>query len=111
MENPFTLLENRIAGLEDLLYNILARLDELKQPDQVIFGDIADCSAWIKKSKSTIYKMISSRRIPHIKNGNKVLFVKSDIIEWLNTGHNSDLKKNTERLDQHLKKIGNKYKF
>ena len=34
---------------------------------------------------STLLKMTSARKIPHIKMGRKLLFEKSEIVQWLRT--------------------------
>lgn len=39
-----------------------------------------------KRSKSTFYGYISDRKIPFHKRGKKVLFLKSEIDEWLRAG-------------------------
>jgi excisionase family DNA binding protein len=106
MENPFTLLEERLASIEDLLITMFAKLDEIEKPDKEIIGNVEDCSRWIKKSPSTIYKLISQKKIPHIKSGKKVLFKKEDIMHWLNTGTRSTLTEMQIEIDKKLQNMG-----
>jgi excisionase family DNA binding protein len=44
---------------------------------------INELSEYIHMSSSTIYKKTSSRQIPYIKSGKKLLFKKEAIDEWL----------------------------
>lgn len=106
MENPFTLLEERLASIEELLITVLTRIDEIEKPSKEIIGEVKDCSVWIKKSASTIYKLVSQKKIPHIKNGKKVLFNKEDIINWLKTGTRSTLTEMQVEIDQKLQNMG-----
>lgn len=45
---------------------------------------------FIGKKPSTIYSMTSERRIPFMKRGNKLYFMKSDLLEWIRTGGHYD---------------------
>ena len=102
MENPYEILEERLNGIEYILSQILTKIGELDKPDNELFGNIDECSEWIKKSKSTIYKLISKRAIPHIKNGKQVLFRKDDIISWLNSGKKYPINELEDEVDQNL---------
>ena len=110
MENPYELLEQRIAGIENLLLTMLNRIDEIKKPTEEEYGDINDCVRWIKRSKSTIYTLVSGKKIPHIKNGKRLLFNKEEIFEWLNAGTRHTLSEIQDEIDQNLQSMG-KSKF
>ena len=47
------------------------------------YFSISELSAYIKLSKSTIYKKTSLNQIPHIKSGKKLLFSQAKVDEWL----------------------------
>jgi excisionase family DNA binding protein len=47
------------------------------------FLDIKGMTDYIHLSKSTIYKMVSTDRIPHIKIGSRTLFDKEQIDKWV----------------------------
>ena len=67
MENVFAIMEERLAGIEELLNTVLARLDGLERPDEEVIGDLDDCSRWIKKSTSNsenhaaIWRLLADR--------------------------------------------------
>lgn len=83
MDSMLESLEQRLITIEEMLAKLLARTENPENDGGDIIGDLEDCSRWIKRSQSTIYKMTSQRRIPHIKNGKCLLFKKSDVYAWL----------------------------
>lgn len=105
MENPFAQIEQKLDGIEDLLLTLIARIDQIELPDTDTIGDIDDCAGWIKKSSSTIYKYVSEKKIPHIKNGKKVLFNKKHIMMWLNAGTRTTISEMQAEVDHGLKKL------
>lgn len=105
MENPFAQIEQRLDGIEDLLLTLLARMDQIEKPETEIIGDIDECSGWIKKSTSTIYKYVSENKIPHIKNGKRVLFNKEKIMTWLNTDTRATLSEIRNEVDCKLRDL------
>ena len=105
MENVFAIMEERLAGIEELLNTVLARLDGLERPDEEVIGDLDDCARWIKKSTSTVYKYVSNKQIPHIKNGRRVLFNKKEIFTWLNSGARGTLSDIRAEIDQDLHEL------
>lgn len=85
IENPFTLITNRIDRIEFLLEQVLANQKQLTDPtlsDEQLF-DIKEAAQFIKKAKSTVYAMVSHREIPHYKRGGKLYFCKKELQEWL----------------------------
>ena len=50
------------------------------------FFDVNSLSEYIHLSKSTIYKMVRSNRIPHIKMGSRTLFDRYKIDSWVLSG-------------------------
>jgi excisionase family DNA binding protein len=50
---------------------------------EIHYLSVGELSDYIKLSKSTIYKKTSSRLIPFMKSGKKLLFDKEAIDEWL----------------------------
>ena len=107
MENTIETLERRIADMQFMLSELTARLAKKEDRSDDIVGDMEDCSRWLKRSPSTIYKMTSQRKIPHFKNGKRLLFKKSEILAWLEKDRQyteeefrSDV---DERLQQHAK--------
>ncbi|MFN3405929.1 MAG: helix-turn-helix domain-containing protein [Cytophagaceae bacterium] len=63
-------------------------------PEKEILG-VAELASLLQLSNSTIYAMVNKRLIPYYKKGKKLLFSKSEIIEWINSGRNVSLRPTT----------------
>lgn len=83
MGNSIESLERKLANMEILVSELIARLAETDNVCEDTIGELKDCSEWIKRSPSTIYKLTSLRKIPHFKNGKRLLFKKSEVYAWL----------------------------
>jgi excisionase family DNA binding protein len=69
--------------IKSLLIDIL---DELKKRDisQKEFLSLFEASRYLDKSKSFIYKLTCTRKIPYyIPNGKTIYFKKSDLDHWI----------------------------
>ena len=108
MDSNKELLESRMAGIEGILIDILARLNQIEGQDHDIIGDIDDCAKWIKRSSSTIYKLTSKKRIPFLKNGKRLLFNKSEVLEWLKKDRQSTIGDIQWEIDQNLQRLAPK---
>lgn len=84
MENPFELLNNRLARIETLLQNIYTKgnaLDTIEVAPKILTTQtVAD---YLNLSTSCIYKLTSSREIPHSKRGKRLYFDKNEIDQWV----------------------------
>mgnify|MGYP001518330194 FL=1 len=54
-----------------------------EQLDRKEVLNVEEAALMLRVSKSRVYHLVSSREIPHYKNGKNVLFKKSEIEEWL----------------------------
>ena len=85
MTNPF-------EELKELTNAVLRRLDAIERIilDQIPQGNdelltVDQSAAMLDLSKSTIYRMTSENRIPHLKLGNgRVYFKRDSILDYLN---------------------------
>ena len=50
-------------------------------PSDVI--DIGEAALFLKKKKKTIYTYVAQGRIPYIKQGRSVRFLKSELLDWV----------------------------
>ncbi|MBO0324056.1 helix-turn-helix domain-containing protein [Muricauda sp. CAU 1633] len=57
-----------------------------------------------KRKKSTWYKMVSESRVPHHKKGKRLLFLKTEIDEWLLEGKVNTLEECLDSANDYLKK-------
>ena len=44
-----------------------------------------DAAALLRVRRSTVYELARNRRLPHVKVGRRVLFVRSDLAAWIVT--------------------------
>ena len=78
-------LNERLVNIENLLLNGQDKKKEAEQDqwlslDEMIVYDPA------KRTKPTWYSMVSRGDVPYHKNGNRLIFLKSEIDEWLKSG-------------------------
>lgn len=60
----------------------LDRIEKLVRLNSKEVLDVEEVALMLNVSKSRIYHLVSSRNIPHYKQGKKVYFKKSEIEEW-----------------------------
>jgi len=104
MEKRIESVEQSIANMEILFCELLARLDGGSKGCDDEIGDMEDCSRWIKRSTSTIYKYTSQKKIPHFRNGKRLLFKRSEVYAWLEKDRQptmDDLKADIDNTLQH----------
>ena len=99
-------LEQEVASMTAIVRVLLATLEEKERDNQDI-GNLKDCSKWIKRSTSTIYKMTSQNRIPHYKNGKLLLFKKADVLAWLEKDRQLTIDEHNSLVDQELQRHPN----
>ena len=44
---------------------------------------VSEMAAWLRLTPKGIYSLVENRRIPFIRVSNKVRFLRSDVISWL----------------------------
>ena len=80
--------------------------------DHPVSNDVFDVSgamAYLKLSKSAIYKLTMERQIPHYKMGKRLYFKKEDIDEWITKGKVKTQDEINAEADAYLLKRGRKY--
>ena len=85
MENPFELILERLNTIENLLRTTKRNDPTPSVPVNEILN-MSQAADYLGLAKSTIYKLTSSRLIPHCKIGNKIAFKRSDLNEWITKG-------------------------
>lgn len=60
----------------------LDRIEKLVRMGAKEVLNVEEVALMLNVSKSRVYHLVSSREIPHYKNGKNVLFKKSEIEEW-----------------------------
>jgi excisionase family DNA binding protein len=54
-----------------------------KPPAQKRSFTVAECAAYIGRTKTAVYRLVAKRQIPCVRNGRTVRFLKDDIDKWL----------------------------
>ncbi|MGZ0017669.1 helix-turn-helix domain-containing protein [Yeosuana sp. AK3] len=86
MNNPFETLDKRLSNIESILLDIKHTPKTEQQPETESPLGIKDVSNLIGKTVPTIYSYCQRNEIPYSKNGNRLIFWKSEIILWLKSG-------------------------
>lgn len=88
------IMEQRIVTNEDLygvITTLVQKVESLESSIQDIKNtsdkdkllDIEELAEFLGKSKVTVYRLKHDKKIPYIKQGNRIYFLKKDVIEWL----------------------------
>lgn len=64
--------------------------------------DIDAAATLVKLKTSTIYALTSRRQIPHLKRGNRLYFLRHELLEWLLQGRREVIDSST--AEGHLSK-------
>jgi excisionase family DNA binding protein len=77
--------EDTLAALADRLAPIVvARIRPTEPPTPWL--DVAAAAQHLACPRSRIYALVSARRIPHHKDGSRLLFRREELDEWVRTG-------------------------
>lgn len=82
-----------ICRIESELYRLRLEVMKLRQvdpPDELL--DVTEAAKYLNLAKQTVYIKVSKREIPHIKQGKKLRFLKSDLLAWLEQGRKATTK-------------------
>jgi excisionase family DNA binding protein len=83
IDNPFAILERRLNRLEFLLLELKkATAQPPKQPlaDRCTLPEALEITAL---SKSKLYKLTSTNEIPHKRFGNRLIFSRRELLDWI----------------------------
>ena len=87
MNNPFDLIDARLANIETLLLDLKHAPKETSEPTDRFFNLQEVCDYLPDRpAKATVYGWVHSGLIPNHKSGKKLRFLKSDIDSWLKSG-------------------------
>lgn len=78
--------EHLLQGLiEDEVRKIIRERAETQlNSDRVM--DAEEAAEYLHISRTTLWRKCSERNLPHSKNGSKLMFLKSDLDEWVKNG-------------------------
>lgn len=103
MNNPFEILNSRLSNIENILHDINHKTKSEKLLSDVDNPlDIKKAAKLIGKTVPTLYGYCQRNEMPYIKNGNRLIFFKSEIIAWLKEGKQKTLKELEADADAYL---------
>jgi excisionase family DNA binding protein len=73
-------------AISDALVPLLTNLPTPVKPDDDIYINVEQAAALLHKKPSTIYFLVRNRKFPVYKNGNKLLFKKAELQQWVEQG-------------------------
>ena len=83
MENPFELILERLNTIETLLRSS-KKIEPVQSSLVNEIFNMSQAADYLGLAKSTVYKMTSSRLIPHSKVSRKIIFKRNELEEWIN---------------------------
>lgn len=114
MNNPFEVIEARLSNIENLLLDIKHSplpQEDLPFPDR--WFDLDELCNYLpdKPAKATVYGWVHFKLVPfHKSPGQKKLrFLKSEIDDWLKSGHKKTLAETAREANSYIKRKGLKY--
>lgn len=77
-------LEDKVDALTELVTNLSAQLNvrNAKPPSEEFIGTETACEI-LHLSSSRIYALVQEGRLPFYKPGKNLLFLKSELLDWL----------------------------
>ena len=103
MENPFELILEKLATIENLLRTSKKSEPVIIAPVNDVFN-ISQAAVYLGLSTSTMYKMTASRLIPHAKTGKRIYLRRFELDEWI-TKHKIKTREEIElEADEYLSK-------
>jgi hypothetical protein len=99
-----------LTQILDKLDYVIGRLDDMPgsaagKPEDDELMTLGQACKFLDKRPSTIYSLTSERSIPFMKRGNRLYFLKHDLIEWIRTGRCSTSYETEADFERHLEQL------
>jgi excisionase family DNA binding protein len=72
--------------IETVVEGVATLLAERLEPNPEAWVGVDQAAAHLACPKSRIYDLVSARRIPHERDGSRLLFRRSDLDAWVTSG-------------------------
>lgn len=82
--NPYELIDRRLSAIEQVLQELRQQNSSQLTPDKI--GGMALATKTTGLSEARIYTLVSERKIPHSKRGNRLFFRESELEAWITEG-------------------------
>lgn len=106
MENPFKELDERLSNIESILFEIKQLPNKELSKDKLL--TVHEVAKLLKLAPPTIYTKVSDNTLPFMKQGKRLYFLESDIIEYLKQSRNKTNAEIEEEATSYLKRKGGK---
>ncbi|CDN31919.1 mobilizable transposon [Mucinivorans hirudinis] len=85
-------LNKNIESLIGLVNTMSERISVIEQTmtGREIPMDVEEASVLIKRTKGTLYKMVCNKEVPFHKKGNRLIFYKNELLDWLSDDTNNE---------------------
>lgn len=101
----YMITEAGIKVLTDqITENILKAINPSKPSDEDVFMSIDETVKIINLSKATIYGLTHRKEIPFHKRGKRLYFLKSEILQWIQSGKQESKSELEIRANEYLSK-------
>ena len=104
MENPFLYLEERLIKIESLLEQSLKYQAEnhIAHPPKDRVMNITEASEFLNLKKASLYIKTSRNEVPFSKQGNKLYFLESELVDYIKKGKRKSIAEIDQEVNQYL---------
>lgn len=103
MDNPFVMIDRRLANIESLLLDIKHFPEPLPTSTRKIMSLTEFCD-YTGLTKQTVYKLTSAQKVPHSKRGKRLYFDPEKVDAWLLENQVDTQKEIQEKAKDYLSK-------
>lgn len=100
MENPFNTINEKLDSLILAFNNINNQYKEPLLEDDIT--NVKGAAKILDSASGTIYNLVHERRIPYHKQGKKLYFFKSELLDWIKMGKQKTKGQIAEDVNQKL---------
>ncbi len=105
MENPFAAIDARLSNLESLMQEIFDHVKKGRSVDNDILA-VPEAAELLKIKEPTLYGKVSKKTIPYMKDGSRLYFSRTELLDHLKNGRKSTAKEIQEEAHLFIKKKG-----
>jgi excisionase family DNA binding protein len=97
MENPFEIILEKLNSIEKAI-------EKLNTSSNIgdDFMNIEQVSSFIGLAKPTVYGLVHKRQIPYFKVGKRLLFKKSNIVNWITSSKVTTKEELNQLADEYI---------
>lgn len=106
MNLTFEHLPSQVEKLSSEISEIKSLLllkDSKQKSDRLL--NVKECAKLLNVSVPTLYSYTQNNKIPYNKKGKRLLFLKSEIMDWVKTGRNKTVTELESETDEYLSNI------